>query len=672
MADKQVTIHVVANVEDGEVQSLEQLIDNIKNETAVVGVDVEDGDIHAADAEIDNLSRSEQVNVEVNDSAVQEAMQNINDGINQTKEGLGELASGFGEVLTAAGSAEQNKAFLEIGFNKSGSKNAEQDAIKAQQKIQDIVAKAPGDDTAMNSILSSAVAKDVKLMDKDMQGFANSVSDYFAGAEVNGKHAAEAIQDVRSYITSGNVAELQTTGIFDEKQLDELKDIDSVGERVAKFQEMVNQSSYAGLGTADTLNNKMAEFDGMLEKSATTLGGFFTEGSKGAADLFLKFNDLTGGIAGMALVAVQQFGPGLFSMAQGLFVMIPGIQALLTSIGGVGMIIPTITGAIGSAGAALGAFITGPVGIAIAAIALLAIAIYEVGKYLGWWSDLSTMFDAISAGAQRMWDAFMNNEGVIMIIEQIKDAFNNLWSFIEQIGAAFGEALFAETPQNFDIVSAAINALGQVGNAVLPVISGAIHYFKEACAALAPVVMWVIQLMIQRFQQIYQTAVIIWPYIAAAVSGAIGVIRGIIAGAMGIWSGLQSAWRTLQSVGASVFGAINGIVSGAGGVWNSFKSTVMGAIQPIIDRINDLKNAASGVGDLLHSVGLGGIETPTVNTSYGSGGYSTVTQGNTIIFNMYGDIRDEKTLDDTIEAINSRIQFEAFASGINDNGAGIV
>ena len=112
MADKQVTIHVVANVEDGEVQSLEQLIDNIKNETAVVGVDVEDGDIHAADAEIDNLSRSEQVNVEVNDSAVQEAMQNINDGINQTKEGLGELASGFGEVLTAAGSAEQNKAFL--------------------------------------------------------------------------------------------------------------------------------------------------------------------------------------------------------------------------------------------------------------------------------------------------------------------------------------------------------------------------------------------------------------------------------------------------------------------------------------------------------------------------------------------------------------------------------
>ena len=39
---------------------------------------------------------------------------------------------------------------------------------------------------------------------------------------------------------------------------------------------------------------------------------------------------------------------------------------------------------------------------------------------------------------------------------------------------------------------------------------------------------------------------------------------------------------------------------------------------------------------------------------------------------MYGDIKDEKTLDDTIEAINSRLQFESLANGMIDNGRGTV
>ena len=82
MADKQVTINVVANVEDGEVQGLEQLIENIKNETAVVDVNVEDGEVLSTDAEIENLNQTAQVDIEVDDSAVQGAMQNINDGIN--------------------------------------------------------------------------------------------------------------------------------------------------------------------------------------------------------------------------------------------------------------------------------------------------------------------------------------------------------------------------------------------------------------------------------------------------------------------------------------------------------------------------------------------------------------------------------------------------------------
>ena len=98
----------------------------------------------------------------------------------------------------------------------------------------------------------------------------------------------------------------------------------------------------------------------------------------------------------------------------------------------------------------------------------------------------------------------------------------------------------------------------------------------------------------------------------------------------------------------------------------------MGVIQPIIDKINDLKNAASGVGDFLHGIGFGGIETSNIITGASGIGSTTVSNGNTIIFNMYGDIKDEKTLDDTIEAINSRLQFESLANGMIDNGRGTV
>jgi phage-related protein len=265
------------------------------------------------------------------------------------------------------------------------------------------------------------------------------------------------------------------------------------------------------------------------------------------------------------------------------------------------------------------------------------------------------MFDAIKTGVMALWDAFMSNEYVIQAIDLIKQGLTDAWNAIVGFGHAIMSALGGAGGE-FDILSWAINGLQTVLNAV------------------GPVVIMAIQGMIQHFRNIYTVAQIVWPYVAQIINGAIGVIRGIISGAMGIWSGLQGAWHGLQSTASAVFGAINGVVSAAGGAWQSFKSTVMGVIQPIINKIHELKSVADGIGDFIGGLvgGGGGIETPTVNTGYGSGGYTTVSQGNTIIFNMYGDIRDERTLDETIDAINNRIQFDALANGIGDNGSGAI
>lgn len=644
MADKQVTINVVANVEDGEVQGLEQLIENIKNETTVVDVNVEDGEVLSTDAEIENLNQTAHVDIDVDDAAVQGAMQNINDGINQAKQGIGEIAAGMGEALEASGRMENTETFLSM--------NIGADKAKAKlDEIRSVTDKLPGDDVTLQNLLSQATVKDMSMGADAMTLMGGAAADYMAAMQNFGKNATETQQDLMNYILAGNTAEVERSPIL-QSHIDKLKEGTTVQERAKLLQEALNEEGWKGISQQDTYNNKLQQFDDMMTRGQMNLGNMFNEGAKGAMSFLMGLDDATGGLAGMALVATTQFGPGLFSATQGIVTMVPGIQQLIKGMGGLGGIIPTITGAIGGAGSSLMALATGPVGIAIAAIALLAIGIYEAGKAFGWWSDVGSMLDAMKAGVMELWNAFMSNPYVIQAIDLIKQGLTDAWNAIQGFGQAIMTALGGAGGQ-FDILGFMVQNLGMILNAVMPI------------------VIMVIQGIITYFRNLYTVAVTVWPMISGAISNAIGIIRGIISGAMSIWSGLQSAWRGLQSTASSVFGAINGIVSGAGSAWHSFSSTVMSAIQPIIDQINNLKNAAAGVGDLVHSIGFGGIETPSVS----GGGYygaTTVTQGNTIIFNMYGDIRDEKTLDDTIDAINNRIQFEGLANGTIDNGGGAI
>ena len=662
MADKKVTITVVADVDMGEVESLDQLIEDIKSKTVGVDVDVEDGEIDTAKEKEEGLNTTAEVDIKVDDTAVQTSMQNIQDGINQTKQGLTELGQGFGTVMESAGKQETNFTFLQ---------NALGDADKAKAKMSEIngiVADLPGDDTALQGLLSSAAAKDASLTSDALKSMANNATDYFSAMSFYGKSASESQQDMTNYLLTGNTAELERSPILQD-HIDKLKEAGSVEERNAALAQALTDEHWAGMGAADTYNNKLETFMGMLDRGKYNLGGMFQEGAKGAMDFILNLDDATNGVVGMGLALATEFGPGLFSSAQGVISMTSGLSSMAAQYGGIMPMISSFGSSIAGAGSSLLTFATGPIGIAIAAIALLAVAIYEIGKSFGWWSDVGTMFEAISAGVQRMWSAFMNNEGVIMIIDQIKGAFNNLLTFIGEIGSIIGQALgFDQMGGEFDIVRAAIDALGQVGSFVLPLISGYIDYMKAVFAALAPIVIWVLQnVIIPHFQRVYSTALAVWPVVSSIISGAVSIITGIINGAKGVFNGLMSIWHQCSSTVQSMASIISGALSAAGTAWNNFKTTVMNAVQPILDAAGQVGDAISGIGA---AIGFGGIETPVVNNAGYSAGSTMVSQGNTIIFNMYGDIKDEKTLDDTIDAINNRIQFEALGNGTTttDNG----
>lgn len=95
-------------------------------------------------------------------------------------------------------------------------------------------------------------------------------------------------------------------------------------------------------------------------------------------------------------------------------------------------------------------------------IAAIAIAVYEVGKAFGWWTDVSSMIDAITAGLKRLWRAFIHNPNVVGTIKTIGGLFNWLG---EQLGPVGREArklwnkLFPKN-QEFDVVRLIIDLFG--------------------------------------------------------------------------------------------------------------------------------------------------------------------------------------------------------------------
>ena len=97
--------------------------------------------------------------------------------------------------------------------------------------------------------------------------------------------------------------------------------------------------------------------------------------------------------------------------------------------------------------------------VVIAIIALIAV-IYEVGKAFGWWSDVSSMLDAIWAGIQRLWDAFINHPDVQAAIQAISAAWDWLSNAVAGAWNAVMQFFGVADSGEFDVVRAIIEAIG--------------------------------------------------------------------------------------------------------------------------------------------------------------------------------------------------------------------
>ena len=115
--------------------------------------------------------------------------------------------------------------------------------------------------------------------------------------------------------------------------------------------------------------------------------------------------------------------------------------------------------------------------VAVAAIGL-AVAIYEVGKAFGWWTDVSSMIDAIWAGIQRLWSAFINHPDVQAILSVMSQAWNLLSGAIGNVINWVMSFFNNTSPGKFDVVRALIDAVGVAWRAMTAPVRAVITVVK--------------------------------------------------------------------------------------------------------------------------------------------------------------------------------------------------
>ena len=155
----------------------------------------------------------------------------------------------------------------------------------------------------------------------------------------------------------------------------------------------------------------------------------------------------------------------------------------------------------------------------VGVIALVVYAVYELGKSFGWWTDVSSMIDAIKAGIMRLWEAFINHPDVQSLIQGLTDIWNALSGAVAAVGGAVMEFFNINTGGNFDIVRALIDGIGFAWNAI---------------TAPIRLVISVILQVISVFQSL--------------ISGQISLQQAITL----IWGAITTYWRTILNKISSI------------------------------------------------------------------------------------------------------------------------
>lgn len=176
-------------------------------------------------------------------------------------------------------------------------------------------------------------------------------------------------------------------------------------------------------------------------------------------DAFLRIADAVGdainafkGLPDWATVGAAVAGVGLAIVGLATAIELEMLPALTEFVAG--MAASTL-----AAWEFVAAMLANPLTWVVIALAAVAVAVYEVGKAFGWWTDVNSMLAAVWAGIQRLWSAFINHPDVQGLINGIRWAWQQMQPYIQSVVSWVLSFFTASSNSNFDAVRALINAV---------------------------------------------------------------------------------------------------------------------------------------------------------------------------------------------------------------------
>lgn len=292
-------------------------------------------------------------------------------------------------------------------------------------------------------------------------------------------------------------------------------------------------------------------------------------------------------------------------------------------------IVPAVTGLVTGLGGLSGilAAITGPVGIAVIAIAGLA------AGFMALWNNSETFRN----GVMQVWTTIQTVFGTLAgwfmttVVTPIVTYFSGLWPQVQTIFTGIQTVISTVMGVISGFISSNMTTIQAVWSAIWGAISGVTSAIWSAIQTVINTVLGVIQGIITTvmgvisgdwdavWQGISQVASSIWSGIQGLVSAGINAVSSVISGVLGtisaVWNG---AWNSIKSFLSSAWEGIkSGVSSGINSVLGFFRDlpgNILGALgnlgsllwnagSSIINGLlNGLRSAIGGVYDFVSGI----------------------------------------------------------------------
>ena len=267
-----------------------------------------------------------------------------------------------------------------------------------------------------------------------------------------------------------------------------------------------------------------------------------------------------------------------FSIAQALSNAIEGEGAIARVASAIGITTEAAaaegaTVAFGGLAVAEGAALW-PILAIVAAIALFVAAAYELGKAFGWWTDVSTMLEAIQAGITKLWNAFINHPDVQAVINTLTNAWNILSTAIQTVTSTLSEFFGVAEGGDFDIVAMWIHNIGAAWEAMTLPLRLVVEAFQFLYDGVVTIVTELYERVKPTLDGIYSAFLVVWNGIVSFLMPVINNIMVYVNLLINVFNQFRNGQISLPSA----------IIAALQILWNGY-NTIMNQIAQLVLQI---------------------------------------------------------------------------------------